>query len=508
MDGRGIRSMNDEALLDWLASVSSDPHAFVLGAFPWGEGTLRGSPGPEAWQVEVLEAIRDGLPCEQAVQLATASGHGVGKSALSSWLVLWAISTLPDTRGVVTANTETQLRTKTWAELGKWYNLFIGRDLFRLSPTAIFSADRQRERTWRIDMVPWSERNTEAFAGMHNQGRRILVLFDEASAIPEIIWEVAEGALTDADTQIIWAVFGNPTRNTGRFKACFDPGSVWKTTRVDNRTVSFTNKAQIARWIESYGADSDFVRIRVLGLFPRQGEMEFFNAKDIDAAMSEDRQVEPFGALALGVDVARFGSNFSVIFPRRGRDARTIARSRFQGMSTVDLASKISEANRDLKADGILIDGGGVGGGVVDQVRHLQLHCFEVQFGGKPSGFSEHNTFGERYANKRAEMYGTLRSWLKSGALPSDLDLRKQLLSITFTFNPKDEIILTSKEVMMREGKDSPDDIDALACTFAFPLESKPVRFGGYPVNIPDQSWDYHPYSGISKQDYNPMELT
>jgi hypothetical protein len=495
--------MNDEALLDWLASVSLDPHAFVLGAFPWGEGTLKGSLGPEAWQVEVLEAIRDGLPYEQAVQLATASGHGVGKSALSSWLVLWAISTLPDTRGVVTANTETQLRTKTWAELGKWYNLFIGRDLFRLSPTAIFSADRQRERTWRIDMVPWSERNTEAFAGMHNQGRRILVLFDEASAIPEIIWEVAEGALTDADTQIIWAVFGNPTRNTGRFKACFDPGSVWKTTRVDNRTVSFTNKAQIARWIESYGADSDFVRIRVLGLFPRQGEMEFFNAKEIDEAMG--REVEPFGALALGVDVARFGSNFSVIFPRRGRDARTLPRLRFQGISTVDLASKISEANRDLKADGILIDGGGVGGGVVDQVRHLQLHCFEVQFGGKVSGFSEHNTFGERYANKRAEMYGGLRSWLKSGALPNDLELRKQLLSITYTFNPKDEIILTSKEVMMREGKESPDDIDALATTFAFPLEAKPVRFGGYPIQEAPQS-EYHPYSFMSKNEYNPME--
>jgi hypothetical protein len=494
--------MNDEALLDWLASVCSDPHAFVLGAFPWGEGTLKGSSGPEAWQVEVLEAIRDGLPAEQAVQLATASGHGVGKSALSSWLVLWAIATLPDARGVVTANTETQLRTKTWAELGKWYNLFIGRDLFRLSPTAIFSADKARERTWRIDMVPWSERNTEAFAGMHNQGRRILVLFDEASAIPEIIWEVAEGALTDADTQIIWAVFGNPTRNTGRFKACFDPGSVWKTTRVDNRTVSFTNKAQIARWIESYGADSDFVRIRVLGQFPRQGEMEFFNAKEIDAAM--EREVEPFGALALGVDVARFGSNFSVIFPRRGRDARSISRSRYQGISTVDLASKISEANRELRADGILIDGGGVGGGVVDQVRHLQLHCFEVQFGGKPTRFSEWDTQGEVYANKRAEMYGGLRAWLRSGALPNEPDLRKQLLSITYTFNPKDEIILTSKEVMMREGKESPDDIDALACTFAYPLEPKAVRYGGYPVQEVPQS-EYHPYAML-KGDYNPME--
>jgi len=497
--------MNDEALLDWLASVKDDPQAFVEGGFPWGEGVLRGAIGPEPWQSGQQESIRQQLLAGNSLPVleATASGHGVGKSCETAWLILWAISTCPDCRGVVTANTETQLRTKTWAELGKWYNLFIGRDLFKLSPTAIFSADKDRERTWRIDMVPWSERNTEAFAGMHNQGRRILVIFDEASAIPDIIWEVAEGALTDADTQIIWAVFGNPTRNTGRFKSCFDPGSVWKTTRVDNRTVSFTNKAQIARWIESYGADSDFVRIRVLGQFPRQGEMEFFNAKDIDEAMG--REVEPFGALALGVDVARFGTNFSVIFPRRGRDARSLPRQRYQGISTVDLAQKISEANRELRADGILIDGGGVGGGVVDQVRHLQLHCFDVQFGGKPMRFSEHNTQGEVYANKRAEMYGSLRAWLRSGALPNDLDIRKQLLSITYTFNPKDEIILTSKEVMMREGKESPDDVDALACTFAYPLEPKVVRFGGYPIEVPQDRGEYHPYAML-KGDYNPLE--
>jgi len=497
--------MNDEALLDWLASVKDDPQAFVEGGFPWGEGVLRGAIGPEPWQSGQQESIRQQLLAGNSLPVleATASGHGVGKSCETAWLILWAISTCPDCRGVVTANTETQLRTKTWAELGKWYNLFIGRDLFKLSPTAIFSADKDRERTWRIDMVPWSERNTEAFAGMHNQGRRILVIFDEASAIPDIIWEVAEGALTDADTQIIWAVFGNPTRNTGRFKSCFDPGSVWKTTRVDNRTVSFTNKAQIARWIESYGADSDFVRIRVLGQFPRQGEMEFFNAKDIDEAMG--REVEPFGALALGVDVARFGTNFSVIFPRRGRDARSLPRQRYQGISTVDLAQKISEANRELRADGILIDGGGVGGGVVDQVRHLQLHCFDVQFGGKPMRFSEHNTQGEVYANKRAEMYGSLRAWLRSGALPNDLDIRKQLLSITYTFNPKDEIILTSKEVMMREGKESPDDVDALACTFAYPLEPKAVRFGGYPIEVPQDRGEYHPYAML-KGDYNPLE--
>src|SRR5882762_3551618 len=176
---------HQEPLLLWLASVTNDPLAFVMGAFPWGiaGSRLEKEDGPEDWQRELLEKIRLGLlTIDEAIQLATASGHGVGKSCLVSWLILWAISTFPDTRGVVTANTETQLKTKTWAELGKWYHMFIGKELFQLTATAIFSTDSAHERTWRIDMVPWSERNTEAFAGLHNKGRRLIVVFDEASA--------------------------------------------------------------------------------------------------------------------------------------------------------------------------------------------------------------------------------------------------------------------------------------------------------------------------------------
>src|SRR5215831_3101813 len=175
----GTKTAQDE-LYDWLASVADDPYEFVIGAFPWGEPgtTLEDDHGPEAWQKQILDAVKAGLPIGRAVQLAVASGHGVGKSALVSWLILWAISTFADTRGVITANTETQLKTKTWAELGKWYHLFIAKDSFKLTATALFSPER--ERTWRIDMVPWSERNAEAFAGMHNKGKRILMLFDEA----------------------------------------------------------------------------------------------------------------------------------------------------------------------------------------------------------------------------------------------------------------------------------------------------------------------------------------
>lgn len=490
----------DPKLINWLASVSGDPYAFVMGAFPWGEPDTRLSKfsGPEPWQEGILDAIKAGLPLNKAIQLATASGHGVGKSALVSWIILWALSTKPDTRGVVTANTETQLKTKTWSELGKWFHMFVGKPMFKLTATAIFADDEKRERTWRIDQVPWSERNTEAFAGLHNQGRRILVLFDEASAIPDIIWETTEGALTDKDTEIIWAVFGNPTRNIGRFKECFAGGlfeEYWSARQVDSRSISFTDKDQIARWIKAYGDDSDFVRIRILGLFPSVGEMEFFNAEDINQAALRETISGITDPLALGVDVARYGKNNSVIYPRKGRDARTYDRERFQGLSTVQLADRVFEANFRYHADGILVDGGGVGGGVVDQLRYKALHCYEVQFGSKDD--TPHHVWGsqgERYANKRSGMYGALRSWLKTGMLPNDPDLLRQFRSIKYTINKRDEIQLLSKEDMLKLEPDLElDDIDALALTFAHAIA------GG------DNAGGLHHHGSLVEHEYDPI---
>jgi len=466
------------ALLEWLASVSRNPLAFVMGAFPWGDADTRlaGFPhGPEPWQREILENIRLGLiDINRAIQLAVASGHGIGKTALVSWIILWAISTKPDTRGVVTANTETQLKTKTWAELGKWFHMFLAKDFFSLTATALMAKDSAHERTWRIDMVPWSERNTEAFAGLHNKGRRILVVFDEASAIPDIIWETTEGALTDSDTEILWCVFGNPTRNTGRFRECF-PGQrhskEWKTKQVDSREVSLTNKDQIQSWINSYGEDSDFVRIRVRGVFPRTGEMEFISAEIVEAATFSELTSQSNDSLVIGVDVARYGSNETVIWFRKGRDARSIPPIRLRGASTVEVAGKVSEVVQRHRVDGVFVDGGGVGGGVVDNCRALHVHVFDVQFGSKSEsvGWAWGNE-GERYANKRAEMWGCMRSWLKSGCIPNDADLKAQLIGPTYTYNLKSEILLEKKEDMMKRGLDSPDLADALALTFAMPV--------------------------------------
>lgn len=462
---------SEVALANEVAGFSGDPYGFVMFAFPWGSGPLADKTGPDKWQRAVLESIRDGAALETAYQDATASGHGVGKSALVAWLLLWAMSTFEDTRGVVTANTENQLRTKTWAELSKWHRLLINRHWFKLTATALFSVQPAHEKTWRIDAVPWSENNTEAFAGLHNEGRRIIVVFDEASAIPDIIWETTEGALTDANTEIYWFAFGNPTRNTGRFKECFNRfRHRWNTRQVDSRTVEITNKAQIAEWVEDFGEDSDFVRVRVKGIFPRAGSVQFISGEIVEDARKREVETLSHEPLIMGVDVARFGDDRTVLCYRRGRNGACIPWQTFRNLDTMQVAAKVAEAHTIRKPAAIFVDEGGLGAGVVDRLRQLSVPVTGVNFGGKPDRAQTDD--GIKVRNKRAEMWAFMRAWLKGGAIPDDHELAADLTGVEYGFDENQAIQLEKKESMKKRGLASPDLGDALALTFAYPVGS------------------------------------
>lgn len=466
----------DELLADLLV-FENDPLGFALYAFPWGEpGTaLERFTGPEDWQVEILTLVRDGIIDinEAIVRISIRSGHGIGKSALVSILILWAMLK-EDTRGVVTANSERQLRTKTWAELGKWFSLYIGKDLFRLTATSLFPADRDKHFTWRIDMVPWSEHNTTAFQGLHNQGKRILIIFDEASEIPKIIWDTASGALSDANTQIVWFAPGNPTSNAGQFFDIHQPGehNPWICRAIDSRSVTFTNKKELNRQIAEEGLDSDFVRVRILGEFPAGGMNEFISrAVALDAMNRDASDVHiPSGEpVILGVDVARFGSNYSVIYPRQGRDARSRPYERYSGISTMELVDKILAAMVRYRAQIVAVDGGGIGGGVIDRLRQLNIPVVEVQFGAKASvHLAPQNREKARYYNKRAEIWGGMRHWLPGALLPEgDKLLLEELVAPLYSITSEDVIVLERKDAMAARGAPSPDVADALAITFA-----------------------------------------
>jgi hypothetical protein len=482
-------------LIDYIAGFTQDPLGYVKAAFDWGVGELKDFDGPDDWQVEVLTEIGNKLKAgkidlSEAIQIAIASGHGIGKSALVSWIILWAISTHEDTKGVVTANTENQLKTKTWAELAKWKRLCINEHWFELTATALFAKDKEHEKTWRIDMVPWSERNTEAFAGLHNKGKRVLVIFDEASAIHDKIWEVSEGALTDDNTEIIWCCFGNPTQNIGRFRECFGKFKHrWFTKQIDSRTVKMTNKSQLQKWVDDHGEDSDFVRVRVRGVFPSSSANSLIGPEELELATKRFYSADKFefSARIMGVDVARQGDDSSVICKRQG-----LVASEFRSMKIPDtmlVAGQVGKEVNEWKCDAIFVDGsGGYGAGVIDALRSTRYNPVEVQFGGKATD--------ARYFNKRSEMWFEMVNWIKSGgSIPDDKELIEELLAATYTFQG-DKFRLCAKDDIKEVIGRSPDKADALALTFAYPVAPLSRTL------IPSRSHN------TSRNEYNPYERT
>lgn len=347
-------------------------------------------------------------------------------------------------------------------------------------------------------MVAWNEKNPEAFAGLHNKGKRILLIMDEASGIHDIIWEVAEGALTDADTQIIWIVFGNPTKSTGRFRQCFHGGEYyhrWGGEAIDARSVRFTNKKQIEEWLEDYNEDSDFFRVKVRGVFPRIDSESFISFEVAKEAATRD--IDYSGdTIVLGVDVGRFGDDPSVIYPRKGRDARTHMPRFYYGMDTMTLASKVVQCFNDLRASIVFVDEGGVGGGVVDRLRQLKIPVIGIDFSRKSDNFDPND--GTRYANKRAEIWGSMRLWLAYGACVDKVPgvergLVEELSGPMFGMNNREEILLESKRDMRKlRNIKSTNAGDALALTFAYDVT--PVRHN-YEIDPPVITPDYNPYS-------------
>jgi hypothetical protein len=463
---------NSELFKD-LAKYELDPYEYVLYAFPWGEGELKDKSGPDDWQVDELKDIRNKLKAgslinfEDIIREATASGHGVGKSALVSWLIKWGLDTLEDTRIVVTANTATQLQTKTWPELQKWHRLSLTNHLFECTATAIYSKDPTREKTWRADAIPWSINRTEAFAGLHNEGKRLLLIFDEGSAIDDKIWEVSEGAMTDANTQIIWAVFGNPTRNTGRFRECWRKyRHLWQTWQVDSRTAKMSNKKLLEEWIETYGIDSDFVKVRVRGMFPAQSVKQFISSDDADKAFGKHLREDQynFAPKILSCEPAWEGDDNLEIGIRQGLGFR-ILRTIPKNDNDIEIANILAQIEDNESADGVVVDGG-FGTGIISAGRTMGRNWLIIWYSGESPD--------PGCLNMRAYMWKQMRDWLKSGgAIPPVQQLYDDIIGPEIVPRMDGKIQLEAKKDMKARGIPSPNKADCLAQTFAFNIQKK-----------------------------------
>lgn len=481
----------DDELVNLAAECAADPVRWVQMAYDWGHGELAEHSGPRQWQSDVLGDIRDHLsnPATrfQPLMLAVASGHGIGKSAGIGMIVNWALSTCEDCKIVITANTDTQLRTKTSPEVAKWQRLSLTSEWLDVQSTSVSAKDAGHAKNWRADFVPWSEHNTEAFAGLHNKGKRIVLIFDEASAIADRVWEVAEGALTDEGTEIIWIAFGNPTRNTGRFRECFRRFKHrWIGRQIDSRTVEGTNKAQMDKWAEDYGEDSDFFKVRVRGMFPSMSSRQFISEVDVTAAYGKHLRPEQynFAPRVLTVDPAWEGDDDFVIGLRQGLAFRILHRMPKNDNDLV-AAQIIARFEDEEKADAVFVDAG-YGTGIVSSGQGMGRSWQLVWFA---SASTDAGCF-----NKRAEMWKAARDWLKSGgAIPPDPVLRDELQAPEIVPRADGKIQIESKKDMKARGIPSPNRADALVLSFAFPVVKRDP-LDAYRVNKSPGEYDPYDY--------------
>jgi hypothetical protein len=291
----------------WSPALADDPEAFVLFAFPWGQKNtpLHKFKGPRAWQRQVLRDIKAHIQGNKGkVQMdtlreAVSSGRGIGKSALVSWLVLWMLTTRIGGSIVISANSESQLRSVTWAELTKWAAMTINNHWFEISATKLVPAQwlcelverdlKKGTRYWAAEGKLWSAENPDSYAGVHNQDGMMLI-FDESSGIPNPIWEVGAGFFTENTPDRYWFAFSNPRRNEGYFFECFHAKrAFWNTRSVDARTVEDTDKKVYEQIIAEYGEDSPQAKVEVYGEFPDAGEDQFIKPMLVEDAMNRDK---------------------------------------------------------------------------------------------------------------------------------------------------------------------------------------------------------------------------
>lgn len=476
-----LNIQTERELAEFVGGFYDDPYGFVMGMFPWGdpalpdgsENPLRDKKGPEPWQEEMLRdlgfhiknnIVLRSIGLEMEVwRSAIASGHGVGKSADVSWIILFLMSTRVDTRGVVTASTQFQLEDKTWPELGKWYNLILNKHWFEWSATGLaFAAyPDDKKKNYKTTAATVSEQKTEAFAGLHNEGKTVFVIFDEASGIPGKIWEVSEGALTDGEA--FFFAFGNPTRPDGEFADCFDKHShMYYTRHISSYEVSHTNKNALNGIVSKYGWDSDEVKVRIRGLFPSQSFNGFISVETARMAIERELIQDHQAGLIMAVDVARFGNDSSVIRFRQGRDARSIPPKKFKGIPITKLAEHCMREADIYRPDAIVVEATGVGGGLIDIMRDRGYKVIEVHPG---AAANDPNL----YINRRAEYWSIMRDWLfEEGCIDDQPELFTELTTILYSLDRHEQRVkLEPKEEMKKRGLQSPDDADTLALTFA-----------------------------------------
>ena len=495
-----------------ILALKNDPVGFVQYAYPWQE---KGTPfehlrGPRRWQLDDLQKLADhtqeqvfrfeqGLPLK-VWREARASGRGPGKSAKFGMVAHWHMSTHIGATAIVTANTESQLRSRTFSEFAIWFGSSINAHWWSLETMRIVPApwiqDLVRRlpsegglgidpKYWFCAGMTWSEDNPNAFAGVHNP-HGLVLLFDEAAGIPSAIYDVAEGFFTEIGPYRAWMAASQMRNRQGRFFELFnDPqvGAGWDIRTISTRGMEGVDQALVEDQIKRYGPDSDFVRVEIDGLPPRTSEDQFIPWDNVRAAQQNDLVRDYGEPLVLGIDPAPRGKT-SWRF-RQGRNARDCVGAAtfgsWYGLDNVHIVEKVKQFNEKFDPDAICIDFG-MGTGVIDILKRVpgirgKLH--EVRFGDQ-----SHDKDNE-WATHAIELWARVREWLPGAMIEKDDgakgSLSQQLTDRGWRWSKREDNkkILETKEDMQTRGVKSPDDADALACTFEVNLGRRQERQQG-----------------------------
>ena len=485
----------------FLARYADDPVGFARDAFPWGEpGTpLEHFDDLEEWQEWILGLAKESTKAEGPVRVSVASGNGVGKSAIVSILTLWSCMTMRDARGTVTAGTEIQLKTKTMPEIAKWFGMCAFKHLFELGATTLSPRSPALKKTWRYDLVPWSAQNKEAFSGLHNVGKRVLICIDEASQVPNEIIEAADGVLTDKDTEILFVATGNPTRVSGWFYEAFPPTGKdradWVTRNIDSREVRWCNAKEAEKRIRRYGGETSAGACAfVLGKFPEEASGTFVDlVKTRNATRREADAWDGFRWI-LGVDPGQRRDPL-VVYPRRGLDGSSVKPVVRYGLELGQMVELVATMSRELNAQMVCIDATGIGRTLCQELRKIGVNALEVWSAGKPEDENH-------YVNKRAEMWDRAREHIEGkGSIVDEVEGRvvtmvDEAVSVGFEYKGHRLQIESKVEAKKRTNGFSLDVMDAFTYTFAF---WGGVGYGATaesPMGLyqPEQSWD--PWAG------------
>jgi len=403
---------------------------------------------PEPQQIEVLEAMT------LYKSISVRAGHGVGKTSVAAWTILWFITLHPMARILCTAPTQHQLEDILWPEVKKWLEGSPLKSIMTWTKTHL--GMKGYEDLWFA--VPRTSNKPDNLQGAHE--KHFMIVVDEAPGVAEDVMEAVDGAMTNEGAMIL--MIGNPTKLSGTFYDSFhkDRG-LYNTFAFSCQQSALVSQSYIDRMADKYGEDSDVFRVRVLGEFPKGTPDAFIRLDAVEAAML--REVVAEGPISIGVDPARYGDDNSVIYWRRGY--KVFEPISFNGINTSRLSGEVSNLVKEIRGIypdagtiAVNIDDTGVGGGVTDQLEDqeytLDIEVCPQNFGGKGD---------EDHADQAASMWGNLKTLMPLLGMPERAELISQLTTRKYGLQPDGKIKLERKEAMKKRGLPSPDEGDALA---------------------------------------------